>query len=64
MATKERERDLLHVREVAAELGVSPVTVRRHIASGQLAAVRLGDHGRPRIRREALEAFLRPVEAE
>lgn len=52
---------LLHVKEAAAELGVHPSTVRRHIHEGDLAAVRLGEGGRYRISRRALEDFLRPV---
>jgi excisionase family DNA binding protein len=52
--------ELLHVKEAAAELGLHPVTVRRHIASGDLRAVRLGRHGNVRVPREALAEFVRP----
>jgi excisionase family DNA binding protein len=52
--------DLLHVKEAAALLGQHSVTVRRHIATGRLRAVRLGEHGRVRIPREALDEFVQP----
>jgi excisionase family DNA binding protein len=52
---------LLHVKEAAAELGVHPSTLRRHIHGGDLEAVRLGDGGRYRIPRQALDDFLRPA---
>lgn len=51
----------LHVKEAAAQLGVHPSTVRRHIHDGDLEAVRLGRGGRYRVSRKALEDFLRPV---
>ena len=51
--------ELLTVAEVAAMLKVSAITVRRHIASGRLAAVRAGR--RVRVLRESVEAFLTPV---
>lgn len=63
MSTNVHERELLHLKEAAAELGVSTMTVRRAIARGELPAVTLGERGRPRIRRRDLEAFLRPMEA-
>lgn len=53
--------DLLHVKQAAHLLDCHPITVRRHIHDGTLEAVRLGPNGRLRIRREALEEFLRPV---
>jgi excisionase family DNA binding protein len=56
--------ELLHVKEAAAELGVHPATLRRHIAEGDLEAVRLGRTGRYRVSRRALEAFLRPASGE
>jgi excisionase family DNA binding protein len=52
--------EYLHVKEAAALLGQHEVTVRRHIASGELRAVRLGPHGRARIPREALSEFVQP----
>ena len=61
MRTDTQERvELLHVKEAAAELGLHPVTVRRHIASGELRAVRLRRHGHVRVPREALAEFVRP----
>ena len=51
--------DLLTVHETAAMLKLNPETVRRHIASGRLEAVRVGR--RVRVRREAVESFLTPV---
>ncbi len=56
------ERELLHIREAADQLGVSPSTVRRHITDGELAALRLGANGNLRIRRTDLQAFLQEVE--
>jgi len=61
MVMSEHDKALLHVKEAAARLGVHPVTVRRHIAAGDLEAVRLGENGRYRVRREALDEFLRPT---
>jgi excisionase family DNA binding protein len=40
-------------------LRVSPITVRRYIASGRLAAERVGRG--IRVRREVIEAFITPV---
>ena len=54
---------LLEVKDAADELRCSPSTVRRAIASGELPAVTLGQNGRYRIRRDDLQASLRPVEA-
>jgi excisionase family DNA binding protein len=51
-------RELLHVKEAARELGVTPTSVRRAIHTGELRALRLGEHGRYRIRRHDLEQFL------
>lgn len=51
--------ELLTVQETAHLLRVSPITVRRYIAAGRLAAVRVGRG--VRVRREALEAFVAPV---
>jgi excisionase family DNA binding protein len=46
--------------EVAAELGVSPETVRRWVRTGELEAIRLGAGplARYRIAPEAIDAFL------
>ena len=52
--------DFLTVKETAHMLRVSPITVRRYIASGQLAAERVGRG--IRVRREAIEEFVTPVE--
>lgn len=54
--------ELLTVDEVAKLLKVSPITVRRHIASGRLHAVRAGRN--VRVPRESVEAFLTPVHQE
>jgi excisionase family DNA binding protein len=62
MHTNGTKRELLHVKQAAAELDVHVSTVRRAIRSGELPAVTLGEHGRYRIRRRDLEEFLRPVE--
>jgi excisionase family DNA binding protein len=51
--------DLLTVQETAAMLKLSPVTIRRYIASGRLPAVRVGRG--VRLRRADIEAFLEPV---
>lgn len=52
-------RDLLTVEEVASHLRLNHYSVRRHIRSGRLKAVRVG--GRIRVRRQDIEAFLRPT---
>lgn len=52
--------DLLTVKETAQMLRVTPITVRRYIASGKLAAERVGRG--IRVRREAIEEFVTPVE--
>ena len=63
MPTGIRERpEFLHVKEVADVLRVDESTIRRAIRSGQLPAVTLGEHGRYRVRRDALDEFLRSVE--
>ena len=51
--------EFLTVKETAHLLRVSPITVRRYIASGRLAAERVGRG--IRVRREAIEEFMRPV---
>lgn len=48
--------DLLTVRDVARFCQVHEVTVRRHIASGQLRSVHVGKS--VRVRREDLESYL------
>ena len=52
---------LLTVDEVARRLRQSRVTIRRKITSGELEAVRLGDHGPLRVPVDALAAHLRPT---
>lgn len=51
--------ELLTVNETAKLLRVSPITVRRRIADGQLKAVRIGKG--IRVPREAIDLFLRPA---
>jgi excisionase family DNA binding protein len=51
--------ELLTVKETADLLRVSTVTVRRYIASGKLAAVRVGRN--VRIRRESVMNVIEPV---
>jgi excisionase family DNA binding protein len=52
---------LLTVADVAAKLQCTRLTIYRRIYSGELAAVRIGDTGRLRVRPEAVEALLRPA---
>lgn len=52
---------LMTVKEVAAILNVNPMTVYRAIDSGELPHVRAGRRS-IRIRREDLDAYLRPAE--
>lgn len=52
---------LLTVAEVARRLRQSQDTIRRKIATGELEAVRLGEHGPLRIPEEALGAHLLPT---
>lgn len=52
--------DLLTVREAAAMLRVSQVTLRRYVASGKLPAVRVGRN--VRIEREAAADFAVPTD--
>ncbi len=47
---------LVSVREVAAQLGVHPETIRRLIHDGRLDAVRVGRV--LRVHREAVDGFL------
>ena len=51
--------EFLTIKETAALLRVSPITIRRYIASGELAAERVGRG--IRVRREAIEDFVTPV---
>jgi excisionase family DNA binding protein len=59
MSTVPRVRHLLHVKEAADELDVSPWTIRRAIKKGELPAVRIGERGNYRIRSADLDEFLR-----
>jgi excisionase family DNA binding protein len=52
--------DLLTVQETAQILKVTPITVRRFIAAGRLAAIRAGKG--VRVRKESVEQFIQPVE--
>jgi excisionase family DNA binding protein len=54
--------ELLTVHEAAKLLKVNPITVRRFIAQGRLAAVRVGKT--IRVRTEALDEFITPVRPE
>jgi excisionase family DNA binding protein len=60
MSEHEQERpEWLTLKQVAAQLQVSEVTVRRWLHTGQLAGVRLpGTRAGWRIHRQALERFL------
>lgn len=51
--------DLLTVYETAQLLRVSPLTIRRYVADGRLAAVKVGRG--VRIQREAVTQLLEPV---
>jgi excisionase family DNA binding protein len=51
--------EYLTVQEAALRLKVSPITIRRYIAQGRLAAVKVGRG--VRIRKEALESLPEPV---
>jgi excisionase family DNA binding protein len=51
--------EFLTVHETARLLKVTPITIRRYIASGRLPAVRVGR--RVRVQREAVEAFIEPA---
>ena len=53
--------EYLTVREVAAIYRVNEITVRRHIRSGKLRAVRVGR--RLRVRKEDAEALAQPSHA-
>jgi excisionase family DNA binding protein len=61
MIAKEHDQlELLTIAEAASLLKVAPITVRRFIAAGRLPAVRVGKS--IRVRREALEQVITPVE--
>lgn len=51
--------ELLTIPEAAQVMRVSPITVRRHIAQGEIEAVRVGRG--VRISKESLERFIKPV---
>jgi excisionase family DNA binding protein len=51
--------EYLTVQEVALQLKVSPITIRRYIAQGRLAAVKVGRG--VRIRKEAVDSLPEPV---
>jgi excisionase family DNA binding protein len=53
---------LLTIREAAEWLNVSPITVRRLIAAGELEAVRIGTAAVVRIEPGAVTACLQPIE--
>jgi excisionase family DNA binding protein len=61
MATITDERRLLSTREAADRLGVSVSTVRRCVAEGVLAPIRISRRGRFRFRPLDVEALLLPV---
>ena len=54
--------ECMNVEQVAGELGVHGETIRKWIREKQLNAVSLGRRGGYRIRRSALEDFLRKRE--
>jgi excisionase family DNA binding protein len=53
--------ELYTVDETARLLRVSPITIRRYIAAGQLEAVRVGRG--VRVHREAIDRFVKPYRA-
>lgn len=58
---REVERmELLTVYETAQMLKVTPITVRRYIAAGRLAAVKVGKG--VRVRKEAIDQLVEPVD--
>jgi excisionase family DNA binding protein len=61
MAATVRELNLMTVRETAALLRQSERSVRRKIHSGELLAVRVGEHGPLRVDERELERLLAPV---
>ena len=61
MQTHALDKELLHVKEAATVLGVHESTIRRAIHNGELEALTLGERGRYRVTRDAIERFLRPA---
>jgi excisionase family DNA binding protein len=59
MRFSESAMELLTVKETARLLRVSPITIRRYIASGRLPAERVGRG--IRVRRKAIEGFVTPI---
>lgn len=55
------EEVTLTVRAVAKLLDLQPGSIRRLVATGVIPAVRLGPHGRLRIRLADVEAALKPA---
>lgn len=51
--------ELLTVQEVAQIMRVSPITIRRHIQSGELSAVRVGRQ--VRISKQAVNKIAKPI---
>ena len=58
MAIESTQERLLTVAEVAEQLRLHPITVRRHIKAGRLRAVRVGRA--VRVRQSEVDAFMRP----
>src|SRR5215204_4707774 len=58
--TPYKQKDLLSAEDVARYFGVGQITVYRWCKEGRLQCIKIGKHWR--IRREALEAFLRQHE--
>lgn len=56
--------ELLTVGDVARELRVSKLTIRRWINSGKLKALQISTRGDKRVRREELTLFLRNLNYE
>ena len=54
--------ELLSIQEVAQITGLHEITIRRYIRAGELEAVRIGR--RIRVRREALDRLLKPMQPE
>jgi excisionase family DNA binding protein len=54
--------ELLSIQEVAQITGLHEITIRRYVHSGELEAVRIGR--RIRVRREALDRLLKPMQSE
>ena len=60
MDKKSTDNNLISMRGVCNELGISYPTLKKITDSGQLPIIRL--HGLPRIRRGTLNAFLDDME--